>query len=463
MTMLNNMKEWKIKNLDSKSPSFCGAKWYNASMWLFAGWTTSCHHNPPHQIHLEEIKTNPKALHNTDIKKNERGMMQRGEKPVNCQFCWVMEETDPDGLADRTWLSTASSEKELEDAFTQSNQFDYDLRYLELSFDRTCNLACSYCCPAISSSWARDIRNNGPYVGLPTDNRNHYIGTADNDIKFKPNESNPYADAFFKWWDDSLHSSLKILRLTGGEPMMSGETWKLFKWLRQNRAKTQAEIHITTNLAYGDDIMTRFLDAVADTGITVNVFTSAETLYHKAEYIRDGLDWDEWIKNVNRALSSNVVSKVSICGTISACAAEGFPDFLRWLVEQKKIHGYQQLELSVNPVRFHTFQNIIVLPMALRNNLAQEITSILAENNCFTTIERDHIARFATYLNEVTSPHNSDAQEHSSKEFTKSDSAIDVHALQRDFKSFFTQYDQRRGKDFVKTFPRLTEWYNSIQ
>ena len=69
MTMLNNMKEWKIKNLDSKSPSFCGAKWYNASMWLFAGWTTSCHHNPPHQIDLEEIKTNPKALHNTDIKK----------------------------------------------------------------------------------------------------------------------------------------------------------------------------------------------------------------------------------------------------------------------------------------------------------------------------------------------------------------------------------------------------------
>ena len=119
MTLINNMKEWKIKNLDSKSSSFCGAKWYNASMWLFTGMTTSCHHNPPHQIDLEEIKTNPKALHNTTVNKNEREMMQRGEKPINCQFCWVMEQTDPDGLADRTWLSTPSSEKELRCIYTK--------------------------------------------------------------------------------------------------------------------------------------------------------------------------------------------------------------------------------------------------------------------------------------------------------------------------------------------------------
>ena len=337
--MNQHMKHWKIKNLDSKSSSFCGAKWYNASMWLFTGWTTSCHHNPPHQIDLEEIKTNPRALHNTAIKKNERAMMQRGEKPINCQFCWVMEETDPDNLSDRVWLSSNSTERELEDAYTQSAEIDYDLQYLELSFDRTCNLACSYCCPAISSTWARDIRNNGPYKKLTTDSRQHYVSASDEIIQFKPNQPNPYADAFFKWWDDSLHKSLRVLRLTGGEPMMSGETWRLFEWMKTNRGRSQASIHITTNLAYSDDIMTRFLDTIKDAGIVVEVYTSAETLYEKAEYIRDGLEWTQWIKNVERALASESVTRVGICGTVSAAAADGFPDFLRWLVEQKKLTG----------------------------------------------------------------------------------------------------------------------------
>ena len=469
--MTHDIKHWKIKNLDSKSPSFCGAKWYNASMWLFAGWTTSCHHNPSHQIDLEEIKTNPRALHNTAIKKNERAMMQRGEKPVNCQFCWVMEEADPDGLADRTWLSTASTSTELEKAFTQSTEFDYDLNYLELSFDRTCNLACSYCCPAISSSWARDIRNKGPYTGLTTDSRNHYTSTADDSIQYKPNESNPYADAFFKWWDDSLHSSLRTLRLTGGEPMMSGETWRLLEWLKNNRDKTNVAIHITTNLSYSDEIMSRFLDTIQDAGITVEIYTSGETLNNKAEYIRDGLEWNQWIKNIERALASKSVSRVSICGTISAAAAEGFPDFLRWLAKQKLLHGkrtpthtgIRDLELSVNPVRFPTFQNIVVLPDALRKELAQEIKTILSENDCFSAFECDHISRFANYLTDVVAPHHGDEVQHTSTEFKDSHSSIDILALQQDFKRFFTQYDQRREKNFVDTFPRLKKWYNDIQ
>jgi hypothetical protein len=39
----------------------------------------------------------------------------------------------------------------------------------------------------------------------------------------------------------------------------------------------------------------------------------------------------------------------------------------------------------------------------------------------------------------------------------------DKQMLFHDFKSFFTQYDQRRNKDLLKTFPELAEWYNSIE
>jgi hypothetical protein len=34
--------------------------------------------------------------------------------------------------------------------------------------------------------------------------------------------------------------------------------------------------------------------------------------------------------------------------------------------------------------------------------------------------------------------------------------------LQKDFKQFYTQYDQRRNKDFTEAFPLLADWYNTL-
>ena len=61
--------------------------------------------------------------------------------------------------------------------------------------------------------------------------------------------------------------------------------------------------------------------------------------------------------------------------------------------------------------------------------------------------ERNHIQRLIDYLDVVKTPHDGAAQQ---------------EILQRDFKRFYTQYDQRRNKNFVDTFPNLKEWYESI-
>ena len=57
--------EFKTQHLDTKSASFCAAKWYNATIWLGSGMTTSCHHPLPHKIDVEQLASNPKLLHNT--------------------------------------------------------------------------------------------------------------------------------------------------------------------------------------------------------------------------------------------------------------------------------------------------------------------------------------------------------------------------------------------------------------
>ena len=52
----NPLAEWRDKNLNTISDSFCAAKWYNASLHLGHGYTNSCHLPLPHPIDLEEIK-----------------------------------------------------------------------------------------------------------------------------------------------------------------------------------------------------------------------------------------------------------------------------------------------------------------------------------------------------------------------------------------------------------------------
>lgn len=446
-----HIRQWKKENLDTKSRSFCGAKWYNASMWLNAGWTTSCFHNPIHHISLEDIKQDPRALHNTAQKKQERWMMKQGERPSGCQFCWVMEDLDADNISDRVWQSTEFSSEQLDRAWNLSHEENFELGYLEISFDRTCQMACTYCNSAISSTWARDIRKNGAYQGLISDGRNHYVSTADDlQIATYP-EVNPYAEAFFSWWDSELHRTLNKLRITGGEPMMSGYTWRLLEWLKNNPNKSRTRIEMTTNLAYDHDTLMRFLDYVDKIGLEFWIFTSGECVGAKSEYVRDGHRWEQWLTNIDTVYNSGLIGNVSTMATMSAPSTDGFLDWLHFLLDQKRSRGRDWLMMSVNPVRFPTFHNVVVLPMELRQQYSREISDFMSRADVqehFGAWETENINRFAVYLDRIDVPHRE-------YEYRLED-------LAPDFKRFYTQYDQRRGKDFSSTFPRLKEWYDSL-
>jgi hypothetical protein len=74
--------QYKHRVIDIKSESFCGAKWYNATIWLGSGMTTSCHHPLPHKVSVEEVQANPRALHNTAKKKRNADKCNRATDPA---------------------------------------------------------------------------------------------------------------------------------------------------------------------------------------------------------------------------------------------------------------------------------------------------------------------------------------------------------------------------------------------
>jgi organic radical activating enzyme len=445
-----NDLEFRQQVLDTKSNSFCAAKWYNATIWLGSGMTTSCHHPPAHRIDAEAIKTNPSAIHNTVEKKIDRLNMQSGNRPKGCEYCWKIEDMGVDAISDRVYKSKIYPIKALDEAYQTPHQDDVNLKTLEIAFDRTCQFACSYCNPAFSSTWVKDIKSNGAYERLVSDGRGHFTHAHDSAQLYKFGETNPYVEAFFKWWETDLHKTLQELRITGGEPLMSGETWKLIDWFKENKGRSKTRLAINSNLGMDRLKLLDFIERVNDIS-HLEIYTSMEAIDGQAEYIRDGLDYDLWMHNVQELLEHDAIKAVHCMCTINALCLDSLDHLLDQLVKLKKVYGRERVSFTLNILRFPSFQSPLVLPDHLklyyRNRLVDWLLKHQKEQYMHEH-ELNHLARLIEYLDLVDTPHSE---------------TFEMPKLHNDFKQFYSQYDQRRGKNFIKTFSNLTEWYNGIQ
>lgn len=438
--------EFRQQVLDPISSSFCAAKWYNATIWLGSGMTTSCHHPPAHLVDKDKVQANPRLLHNTDQKKADRKKMLAGERPTGCEYCWKIEDIGRDNISDRVYKSKIYPIEALDEARNIPWDQDVNLRTLEIAFDRTCQFACSYCNPAFSSTWVRDIRRNGAYQNLVSDGRNHFTHDHANAQLWDYGDHNPYIDAFFAWWESDLHRTLQELRITGGEPLMSGHTWKLIDWFRDNQGRSSTRLAINSNLGTEVDV-DRLLASTE--GMSVEIYTSQESVGARAEYIRDGLVYADWQQNVVKLLDAGLV--VHCMCTINALCLDSLDQLLEQLVAWKKIYGRAHINFTLNILRFPSFQSPLVLSDQLRNTYRQQLVEFMVRHKGHSYLhehEWNHLQRLVDYLDVVKTPHSE---------------AFDRPKLLQDFRQFFQQYDQRRGKIFSETFSKpLMDWFNDL-
>ena len=450
--MSKGLFDWRKRVLDSVSPSFCAAKWLNATIHLGHGMTHSCHLPIPHPIDKEEIKTNPSALHNTAHKKKQRERMIKGERPPECEYCWKIEDLGKDKVSDRVYKSVIYTDEELKQAKeTMGYTEDVDLKTLEIAFDGNCNFGCSYCNSSFSTTWQKDIKTKGPYQNLVSDGAAAFQHDGSHAMPYgRKNEGNPYIEAFWKWWEAELQYSLRELRVTGGEPSMSPDFWKLMDWWK---AHPECKVPFAVNSNLGQK--KQLLDALIESSHSFKdftIYTSNEAVGLQAEYIRFGLEWDVWLRNMYRVNEEANVKSVNVMMTINSLCLFSITEFMDEMLKLKKKFGHQAAVMSFNILRFPSFQSIVTLPKEIRLERAQAMQDWLNKNwnngkNGFMDIERDGLLRLIEYTRSVDTGH----------EFTSS-----LESRIRDFRSFYSQYDKRRGKDFHAAFPMLSNWFNDI-
>jgi organic radical activating enzyme len=442
-------QEYKKRVIDPISKSFCGAKWYNASVWLGHGATTSCHHPPAHKIPLDELKNNPSALHNTVHKKTMRALMLKGERPPECEYCWKIEDINKDHVSDRTLKTVIYPDELLQEAQSTHPSKDVNLRTLEIAFERTCNFACSYCNAGFSSRWGQDIKQNGPYQNLFTDGAAAYQHQGNWAEIYKKGEANPYVEAFWKWWPE-LSQTLQELRVTGGEPLMSDDVWKLFDYFKENGSPEQMTFSINSNLGAKSDLIDKLIEK-SHYVKNFQLYTSCETTSTHAEYIRDGLNYEQYKINILKICKEANLQSLNMMMTINSLCLFQITDFLDWMMEVKSTFGRMFPVFTLNILRFPSFMSPLALPDQIKQECQLKLKEWVEKNKTSPLVHEVELAglyRLIDYLDVVKTPHHQ--------------ATLSQNDLWTDFKSFYTQYDQRRNKNFLLTFPQLADWYNLI-
>jgi len=185
-------------------------------------------------------------------------------------------------------------------------------------------------------------------------------------------------------------------------------------------------------------------------GMAIDLYTSNEAVGLQAEYIRDGLEWDSWANTVERLLDSRQFRGIHVMCTINALCLSSLDQLLECIVKWKLEYGRDAISFTLNILRFPSFQSPLVLPDTLRTRYRDQLARFMVRHKGSSYLhehEWNHVQRLVDYLDVVKTPHSD---------------AFEMPKLLNDFKQFFSQYDQRRGKDFGTAFPNLKEWYNSL-
>jgi len=442
---MNKQRIFEIRDItDRVSPTFCLAKWHHTTIYLQSGETHSCYHPAPHTIPLEEIKHNPSAIHNTVEKKLQRLEMFNGEKPDGCQYCWNIEALGDDYISDRLDRNAnIYNEERIKEIQQQGWDHNINPEYIEVSFGNECNFKCGYCHPKASSAYYKEIKEHGPY---PV--KNHHFGI--DKLIIYDEETNPYVRAWWQWWPEA-RKNLNILRITGGEPLLQRSTWRLLEDLDQNPLPN-LELNINSNLGVKTVLVERLAEKVeklrAEGKIrTFKLFTSLDTWGPQAEYIRTGLDLNLWIKNFHTFLIKTQCP-LTFMITFNILSVTNFKSLLVKILAWRRVYRPHEQQ---HRIRFDTpylkeplQYDMNILPKDEFMPFMHESLKFIEENispEKFTTLEYEKFRRVVSYM-ETTQYSDSKLAEG-----------------RTDFYKWFCEHDQRRGTNFVKTFPELNNFF----
>tara|TARA_B100000886_G_scaffold83731_1_gene54599 strand:- start:2198 stop:3373 length:1176 start_codon:yes stop_codon:yes gene_type:complete len=339
--------------------------------------------------------------------KTLRKQLMNGEKPSICHQCWKHEEAGNNSSR----ISNNKRFKEdlhIIDKTNADGSLDsMDLRYFDVRWSNICNFKCRTCSATYSSNWAVEDNQQG-------DNKPVYIfaGGDSNDSlynQFKPHFKN-----------------IKVFYFAGGEPLMTDKHYEILEHLIET-GNTKVTLEYNSNvsrLKYKNksiiDLWNKFEN--------VTVSASLDSWGSRAEYIREGTDWDKVESNLQTIKEKCPHVKISFNTVVSIFNLCTLTDFLKYITAK----GFNTNNGSLYNIVDPNYYSVSAMPQQLKNTAKSKIEDYMNDNPGKFSHQLKGVLRYID---------NSKFDESAYKLFKA--------------KTFY--YDKIRKRDFVETFPELVD------
>ena len=318
---MTNRKVFPIQTATS-----CQLKWTWSTIYLIDGTTASCHRTYRHKFDYDTFD-----FHNTPQKIQDRERMLQGLWPEKgCEYCRNIELAG--GSSDRItnldfWDFDQPKELQIDPLAVSVTP-----RILEIYFNNTCNLKCTYCGPHFSSLWNDELVRFGdtPFV-------------IDKDF-------NKNKQKCFDWLALNMQE-LHQLNVLGGEPLYQEEFDQLLDILELTPAPNLT-LTFFSNLAVAQDKLIEKIDRIErlkEQGHIKKLIITAslDCWGDEQEFARFPLSLKTWEKNFNYILDKEWITIV-IGSTITPLTIKSLYVLMEKIIEWNKQRPVYWYGNSVN-------------------------------------------------------------------------------------------------------------------
>lgn len=319
---------------------------------------TCCQVSPNEQINSQKIQRDGAEIFlNSQFLIDRKVEMLLGNKSPNCRACWIAEQDEFPSMRSKAQPLANFLEINEGQINHQAEYQESDLvklakisrpKILELQLDNICDLSCIYCKAEYSTTWEKKL---GIKVSKPPQQ-----------------EVDKFRELFWQWYS-TIFSGLDGICIIGGEPLASPQFFPTLKKLTEIHSANKSQIinqqflSITTNLNTRPEIFQRFLellDGLKDY-FNLSINGSCEAVGAKAEFIREGLDWNKFDRNarslaafIKKNQTPNYHRRIdfAIHAAQNTLSISSLPDLIKWA------QGIEsEFQIAVNFV-----QNIVTYP-----------------------------------------------------------------------------------------------------
>lgn len=441
--------------------TICDLKWNYPIFHMERGEFRSCCRTPSKPVTdnmIDELGVNA-FLNNVEMLQSRLDLV-KGRRNEDCKSCWGLEDagmSSPRHDSDKFWYqlqksnvvpySQSYSEDAVKIEMSKIDSIDHpalksEFPYmLEVSLGNTCDMKCMYCNHIYSTQWATERIKYGE------------ITQEQYDREF-PKASTKFEEYYWKWFDTvKLH--LGRIGAIGGEPLIMPEFYRFIeksieaiepiKHLRKNKMT----FWIVTNLNTPPNYINKFLQYLPKLTehFNVEILGSMEAVGKRAEYIRNGLDWDRFIGNLDRVLGSDCKFEFGFISSVNALSIATTLDFVKFTEQLYEKYG-RPVALKQAVVNYPSHQSPFILTTDFARYIDETVQYMQDRSGLMPDVT-DYYGRWDQYIIFLQNLANS----------IRNNTQIRIDDRKK-FVTWFNQFDERRKLNLVETFPEYVDFYN---